>query len=73
MGDNQYRRFPVFPYPVTWDHSERRCYYAGGRQGDPETSTDPSMSIIEGTYTQYKTSGLFDTAFSYAQFDNSLC
>ena len=73
VGDSRYRRFPVFPYPLTWDHTERRCYYAGNIQGGPELSNDPSKSVIEGLYTQYQTSGLFDTTFDFKQFDDSLC
>ena len=70
---NNYRRFKVRPYSLTWDHSEIECYYAGNAQGGSETDSDPKKSIIEGTYIQYQTSSLFATDFDYKQFNDDNC
>jgi len=74
MGDVNYRRFPALPYHLTWDHTPKTCYYAGNSQGGPERSHNPSESVIQGSYRQYETSGLFSTQFSdYSQFDDDVC
>ena len=70
---NNYRRFKVTPYHLTWDHSDIECYYAGNVQAGSEIDNDPKKSVIEGTYTQYQTSSLFATDFVYKQFNDDNC
>ena len=60
---SNYRSFISFRSPQTYDGTHRVCYYA----------FYIDTSVIEGTYTQYRTDSLFDTAFSYSQFDNEKC
>ena len=57
---SNYRSFNAISIPQTYDGTHRVCYYAG-------------KSAVEGTYTQYQTDSLFDTAFTYTQFDNEKC
>ena len=60
---SNYQSFISISAPQTYDGTHRVCYYV------PCSGT----SVIEGTYTQYRTDSLFDTTFSYSQFDNGNC
>ena len=73
LGEENHRFFPALEYPLTWDHTEKECYYVGNCQGGPEFSYDPIESVIQGTQSEYMTSGLFDTSFQYQMFDDSVC
>ena len=60
---SNYRSFNSISIPQTYDGTQRVCYYA----------SYIGTSAVEGTYTQYQTDSLFDTAFTYSQFDNEKC
>ena len=73
LGEDNYRRFHALKYSLTWDRTEKECYYVGNFQGGPEFTHNPIESVIQGTYSEYMTSGLFDTSFKYQIFDDSVC
>lgn len=61
----------------TWDNSAGPCLYAGNNQGGPsweqwETPEIPD-SIIRGSYSDYRVSGLFNTNFAYSKFEEENC
>ena len=68
-----YHLIPAFKYNLTWDYEIKTCYYVGNNQGGPERSHNPVESVIEGVFTQYKTTSLFDTSFDFSVFDESQC
>ncbi|CAI8020901.1 hypothetical protein GBAR_LOCUS12460 [Geodia barretti] len=69
-----YRRFPAELSQLTWDRSRQYCYYAGDSQGSSErVNQDPTQSVIEGVWTNYVTSGPFDTNFKYKRFEDNHC
>ncbi|XP_065918054.1 uncharacterized protein [Dysidea avara] len=73
-ANNVEREFVGHLYDVTWDFTPIPCVYAGNRNGGPVAEfDDPNDSVIEGRYTDYETSGLFSTQFTYSRFDNSRC
>ena len=61
-GDDR-RSFHTVLGKQTFDGTRRLCYYA--------SSMD--TSVIEGTYTDYKTKSLFATNYIYMQFDGYRC
>ena len=68
-----HRHIPARKYSLTWDHFHQTCYYVGNSQGGPEKSRDQNESVIEGSYKDYETSGLFDTDFLYERFEDGIC
>ena len=72
-GDTNYRHIPTIEYGMTWDHAPKPCYYAGNSQGGPERSKHPQESVIEGSYKDYETAGLFATDFKYKVFKDGVC
>ena len=68
-----HRRIPAFEYDLTWDQTQRTCYYVGNIQGGPESFADPRKSVIEGVQSDYQMAGLFETAFTFKKFDESAC
>ena len=70
---SNYRHIPARKYFLTWDHFHQTCYYVGNSQGGPEKSRNQEESVIEGSYKDYETSGLFDTDFLYEQFEDGIC
>jgi len=73
-ADGDEREFVGHLYDVTWDFTPLPCVYAGNRNGGPVAEfDDPNDSVIEGHYTNYETGGLFNTGFTYSQFDDSRC
>ena len=68
-----YRHIPARKHSLTWDHFHQTCYYVGNSQGGPEKSRNQEESVIEGSYTDYETSGLFDTGFLHEQFEDGIC
>lgn len=58
---------------MTWDHYHKTCYYVGNSQGGPEFSKSSVESVIEGSYKDYETSGLFVTDFKYQKFEDGFC
>lgn len=70
---SNHRRFPARRYSMTWDHHHKTCYYAGNSQGGPEASRNQNESVIEGSYTDYQTGGLFDTQFKFEKFKDEVC
>ena len=69
----KHRLLPALKYNLKWNHDIMTCYYVGNKQGGPERSHNLAESVIEGTYTQYKTASLFATSFDFSEFDESLC
>ena len=68
------RTFVGVLHPLTWENIPTGCYYAGHSQGGPVHNIDaPTDSVIEGNYTEYRVSGLFETDFKYARFDEDMC
>ena len=70
---SSYRLIPAFLAPRTWDHTHANCYYVGNLQGGPSRSHDPQESVIEGKLSEYETSSLFATTFTYEEFEESMC
>lgn len=55
----------------TWDGTYEPCLFVGNSQAGPTLETQNyDDSIIEGTYTDYIVSSLFDTNFIYSQWGN---
>ena len=70
------RQFIGRLYYNTWDKRGSECFYAGSGQGGPLGELEsPQLrdSVIEGTYTDYIVSSLFETEFEYSRFDSSQC
>ena len=67
------RHFLGLKKDVTWDFRSRICYYVGNMQGGEIGENPSGDSVIEGDYTDYAVGSLFDTDFSYSQFNQSLC
>ena len=55
---------------LLWDKTRRPCLYAGNAQGGPSQIDDLSQSVIEGNYRDYLTDGVFETSYTYSQFDH---
>ena len=49
------------------------CYYVGSSQGGRTGEREENESVIEGRYTDYQVSGLFDDDFAYSQFERERC
>ena len=49
------------------------CYYVGSTQGGRTTEREENDSVIEGHYTDYQVSDLFDDNFVYSQFEEERC
>ncbi len=68
------RRFLAELYNRRWDKSQYPCYYAGngqgGRSGEAAAVDD---SVIQGRYSDYITTGIFEPEFQYSTFDTTLC
>jgi len=64
-------------YNKKWDQTLGTCFYAGNVQGGSllEISSDPEFNaaVIEGTYLDYETSGLFHYTFKFSKFSNTTC
>ena len=61
-------------YSLTWQQKETGCYYAGHSQGGPVHNIDePTDSVIQGNYTEYRVGGLFETDFTYTRFNEDVC
>ena len=70
------RQFIARLYTNTWDKRGSECYYAGSAQGGPLGELEsPHLrdSVIEGRYTDYIVSSLFETQFKYSRFDTNRC
>ena len=70
------RQFIARLYSNTWDKRGRECFYAGSAQGGPLGELEsPQLrdSVIEGRYTDYRVNTLFDTEFTYTQFNSREC
>ena len=72
--DSQQRRFVAELYDQVWDTTLGVCFYAGSIQAGPVAEIDePNDSVIQGVYSDYHVSGLFDSEFMYSQFSDSRC
>jgi len=61
-------------HPATWDSKRKQCLYVGSAQSEAINEVDvPNDHAIEGTYNNYKVSGLFDSDFQYNQFQEDKC
>ena len=49
------------------------CYYVGSAQGGRTAEREENESVIEGRYTDYQVTGLFDDDFVYSQFERGRC
>ena len=72
-GDSNFHHLPARKYTMMWDHHHKTCYYVGNSQGGPEKSRNQLESVIEGSYKEYETKGLFDTEFKYSKFNDDIC
>lgn len=73
-ADGDVREFVGHLYDVSWDFTPIPCIYAGNRNAGPVYEfDDPNDSVIEGNYTEYEVNSLFDTQFTYRQFEDSRC
>ena len=74
-ADNTAAYIPAFEYSLTWDHSQKPCYYVRDSQGGPERFYNQVESVIQGYQSQYQTAGLlnFETSFIYEMFDETVC
>ena len=66
--------FIGFLEQVTWDFADQQCIFAGNSQGGPiyeAADGEPNDSLLQGSYTDYKTDSAFDYTFPYGQFDES--
>lgn len=69
-GDPNFRHIPASRYDLSWNYAHKTCYYVGNSQGGPELSRSASESVIEGSYKEYQTGGLFDPVFKYNVFED---
>ena len=61
-------------YDMTWEFRPTHCLYVGNRQAGPISEvTDPNDSVIQGSYEDYRVSGLFDTSYAYSVFNSTQC
>ena len=67
-ADGNTRRFIGRQYGLTWDFSHQVCYYSGNGQGGRSGLGTPDDTVIEGTYKDYITSGLYSSNFGFTQF-----
>ena len=65
------RRFFAWKHNRTWDKKSMTCLYSGDAQGGSVYEV-PSLSgtVIEGSYGEYRVSGLFATEYKYDMFDS---
>ena len=67
------RKFVAEYYSLKWDATSDACFYSGNIQGGRLLEvSDPAFNdpVIEGFYTDYITSGLFQNSFMYTQFSS---
>ena len=70
-GPRGMRRFLAWKHHRTWDKKSMTCLYAGDAHGGPVyEATSLSDPVIEGTYNEYKVSGLFATEYKYEMFES---
>ena len=59
---------------VTWEFEKRPCIYVGNSQAGPIAEVvTPNDSVIEGEYTDYEVTSMFDTGFTYSHFETDRC
>ena len=72
--DSPPRTFVAELYDQVWDTTPGVCFYAGSFQAGPIAEIDePNDPVIEGVYSDYRVSGLFDTEYMYSQFNDLRC
>ena len=68
------RNFLAEEFSRTWENRQDTCFYAGngqaGRSGMVAAADD---SVIEGNYSDYLMSSIFEDDFVYSQFEGSQC
>ena len=63
------RSFFAWKASRTWDRKSMSCLYSGDAQGGVLYEvTSLSGSVIEGTYDEYRVSGLFEPEYKYEMF-----
>ena len=63
------RRFTAYLYQRTWDKTALPCLYGGNSQGGPWSELPgPNDPLIEGSYKDYITRGLFDVNYGFSRF-----
>ena len=68
------KTFTGLHYDLTWEFDDAPCLYSGNRQGGPIGEVrEPNDPVIEGIYTEYIVSGLFETAYIYGRFNETIC
>ena len=72
--DSQQRRFVAEFYDQVWDTTPGVCFYVGSNQAGPIGEIDePNDSVIQGVYSDYRVSGLFDSEYMYSRFNDLRC
>ena len=68
------RSFLAEEFSRTWENRQDTCFYAGngqaGRSGMVAAADD---SVVEGSYSDYLMSSIFEHDFVYSQFEGSQC
>eukprot|EP00731_Ephydatia_muelleri_P017154 Em0010g252a len=68
------RQFLGSKFERTWDLSETTCYYCGNIQGGrSHIVTAYDDAVIEGTFMDYVTEGIFSPSFKFSRFDLNQC
>ena len=68
------RSFPAQSFIRTWSNKRYRCFYAGSSQGGSwGLLEDPDDSVIQGSYSNSRVDGIFDTEFEYLEFESDRC
>ena len=75
--DSSARSFIAEVYSRTWDKRQESCLYAGNSQGGSYSEIqDPSLpadSVIQGSFRDYRTTGLYATQWTYSKFEAEAC
>ena len=71
------RSFTAEVLSRTWDKRRESCLYAGNSQGGSYNELQdpglPADSVIQGSFRDYQTTGLFTTQWTYSQFRSIPC
>ncbi|XP_064387505.1 uncharacterized protein LOC135335846 isoform X3 [Halichondria panicea] len=75
--DSFARSFTAEVLSRTWDKRRESCLYAGNSQGgaynELQDSSFPADSVIQGRFSDYQTTGLYATVWTYYKFSPSAC
>lgn len=74
--DTDSRKFVAEYSDRTWVPEKKDCLYVGNSQGGEIKEVQDSHfndPVIQGIYSDYLTTGLYDHAFAYSRFDHERC